>query len=782
MSGDVFTSNPQPETGNVPTRTRLNSLGSTYAFPSRSQSPTKDNHHPYAVKTTSTGLLTRSNSSAGTPFSQHSYSPLLSSPAATPTKGDRGRGRATIHRYSKSLSSAQDFAQLPPPLPSPPPLSPSRSSSASRSDNDDDVSQHFTEEPQAMSSDSEPNLAARVRHAEALPSLFTPRASTAAPAETDSYAELAKVLGIPQNPKYWTPTNLSLYIGTALSAKRGGTLQDHILRDIQIYVIREKVNGRQFMRFSEDDMDDPTLSSWMISSAAKSSLIAQSQELRQRAIKGRIYGFEKGVASPSTGAAGSRYGGSVRGTDSLASSPQSENTCEESSENDDEVLASANNPTWMDRVMLSRTHKSSKDSLSVGSRFSTPSRKSLTQLTSDQARGRVKGMVESFESHSGRSREGSISSETSSLNEESQWAEDASLPSPAPQLPIEHTLFPPMEDEVEEYEAADESDAAVISPMEAPVSEVANGDHPDLIVGDTSPIGAQDFSETLEEPSVAQLLDEEGVDGYLHPWEEDVMGETARKVSMRGLPGSSRSTRFSSVRAGSSRNKRRMPSTSVAELFVPYLEDDIEPSQASTDLEVPITSHVIPPPLSYADQGVETNFDEPVEPLVDPEIDTSDLMRMVESLQSRLTAVEQRLDVLESREIERQLAEQERVNHAAQLASDTAEHVAEALTLVPAVIEEEEFHDEPREEASPLDPPALPKKASIGMITDTPTVAKPPLQAPPPSPTKIPKPSREPRYEDVIPEGLGNFIVGASLGIVVILVQTVLKRYTGRRS
>lgn len=247
-SNDVFTPEKISEKPGFPGRIRTHSQGSTYSLPTRSPSPTKENHHPYAVKTTSTGLLTRSNSSAGTPFTQHSYSPLAS-PSA-PTRVSRSRARTSVHRYSKSLSSANEVFAMPPPLPSPLPHSSSRSSSMSRSGDDDGQNR----EAHILSSDSD-SVLAKARHMETLPSLFTPK-STPAIVTLDPYEELAKALSLPQNPKYWSPTNLSLYIGTVLSTKRGGTLSENVLRDIQIQLIREKINGRQFMRFSEEDMDE----------------------------------------------------------------------------------------------------------------------------------------------------------------------------------------------------------------------------------------------------------------------------------------------------------------------------------------------------------------------------------------------------------------------------------------------------------------------------------------------------------------------------------------------
>lgn len=234
------------EKAGFPGRIRVNSQGSTYVFPS-TPSPTRENqnHHPYGIKTTSTGILTRSNSNAGAPYSQHSYSPL-SSPSR-PDRLARSKTHTTAHRYTRSLTTRDEVFPILPPLPSPPLRTLSRSSSMSRSG---DEGAH--PEIEFASSDSESLFTSPMRRSETIPSLFTPTSPSVV--ASDGYSDTAKELGLPQNPKYWSPTNLSLYLGTALSAKRGGPLQDHVLRDVQIHVIREKITGRQFMRLSEDDM------------------------------------------------------------------------------------------------------------------------------------------------------------------------------------------------------------------------------------------------------------------------------------------------------------------------------------------------------------------------------------------------------------------------------------------------------------------------------------------------------------------------------------------------
>jgi hypothetical protein len=85
---------------------------STMAASTTFSSPPKQtaNTHPYAIKTTSTSILSRSNSTSS-PSNAHFYIPP--SPSPSPTRPDPPRTGAG-HRYSKSLSD-----QTPTPLPLP---------------------------------------------------------------------------------------------------------------------------------------------------------------------------------------------------------------------------------------------------------------------------------------------------------------------------------------------------------------------------------------------------------------------------------------------------------------------------------------------------------------------------------------------------------------------------------------------------------------------------------------------------------------------------------------
>ena len=101
---------PSPSTVGFPA-----SKGSpNLASPSRSSAPR--NEHPYAFKSTSSAVLTRSNSIGNNSrHTHHSYTPV------TPQSPGLSRSQSTGHRHTKSLSNAAPPTPLPmPPSPSTP--------------------------------------------------------------------------------------------------------------------------------------------------------------------------------------------------------------------------------------------------------------------------------------------------------------------------------------------------------------------------------------------------------------------------------------------------------------------------------------------------------------------------------------------------------------------------------------------------------------------------------------------------------------------------------------
>ncbi|KAJ3541385.1 hypothetical protein NM688_g6093 [Phlebia brevispora] len=181
-------------------------------FPSLVQENIKPNPHPYAIRTTSTGVLSRSNSSGrNLAASHHHYVPLPPSPTKREVK---------LHRPVKSLTSKSSFPSLetPKPLPVPP---------------------EFT---------SNAGRPGRRTRAETLPSLPLAPEGSIAPAE------------LPANPKLWTVSQLSTYLLTALRVSTRSldcdeTLPLVIVQDVATIVREAKINGRLFLRLNEEDLE-----------------------------------------------------------------------------------------------------------------------------------------------------------------------------------------------------------------------------------------------------------------------------------------------------------------------------------------------------------------------------------------------------------------------------------------------------------------------------------------------------------------------------------------------
>lgn len=189
------------------------SSGSSVNWP-RPTSPTKDslkpNAHPYPIKTTSTGVLSRSNSSPQH-ISHHTSNTYHYVPTSLPSPKKPSNPAAHHHRYSRSLTS-----ELPRPLPVPPSFSRSPSASPTR------------------------QYQRTHKRADTLPSALT-----------------TPLDELPPNPKVWTPSQLSLYLSTALCAKSGEALElpAPVVHDIAAFIRQSKITGRTFLKFSENDLE-----------------------------------------------------------------------------------------------------------------------------------------------------------------------------------------------------------------------------------------------------------------------------------------------------------------------------------------------------------------------------------------------------------------------------------------------------------------------------------------------------------------------------------------------
>lgn len=172
----------------------------------------KPNPHPYAIKTSTTGLLSNS-SSFSTTSGTHHYIPPSPSPSPTQT-GFEGEGRYTTtttrHRYSSSES--------PRPLPLPP-----SAAGLLGSDDDDDTPRR--------------GITTRAQRAYSLPQL-------------------------PKDPKRWTPAEVSIYLASSLNAAAvgggggGHDLPTRVARDIATFVKDKKITGRRFLSLNEVDLEE----------------------------------------------------------------------------------------------------------------------------------------------------------------------------------------------------------------------------------------------------------------------------------------------------------------------------------------------------------------------------------------------------------------------------------------------------------------------------------------------------------------------------------------------
>ena len=182
----------------------MSTTTSTHHFSTpKKQNP---NPHPYAIKTTSTALLSR-NSSSSTPSTSHHYIPPSSpSPSPTQTKFG-GERRYSRHRYSRSLTS-----ELPRPLPAPPALG-------------------------SFNVDDDTPRRRRVQRTYSLP----------------------QEVELPEDPRRWTPAEVSMYLTFSLNAGGGHDLPTPVTRDIATFVRDKKMTGKSFLRLNEVDLEELVL-------------------------------------------------------------------------------------------------------------------------------------------------------------------------------------------------------------------------------------------------------------------------------------------------------------------------------------------------------------------------------------------------------------------------------------------------------------------------------------------------------------------------------------------
>lgn len=199
--------------------------------PTRHESPLKPNPHPYAIKTTSTALLSRSNSSGHTTQIAHFYIPPH--PSTSPTRSStRRKSEYRGHRYSTSLSGSETSVSISSPAPAPIPFP--------------DLFAH----PQRSASDDVNSPPRRLKRSETLPS-FHPTER-----ETSTVGLALEDLSQP-NPKLWAPAQLAAYLASALRVRSSTTpaVPEPVARDIVAWVRDAKISGRVFLRWGEEDLE-----------------------------------------------------------------------------------------------------------------------------------------------------------------------------------------------------------------------------------------------------------------------------------------------------------------------------------------------------------------------------------------------------------------------------------------------------------------------------------------------------------------------------------------------
>ncbi|KAG2017388.1 hypothetical protein CC2G_006900 [Coprinopsis cinerea AmutBmut pab1-1] len=316
-SSATSTAFPLPASSSTTTSTPSSPTKVSTVLPLQTPPPIKPNAHPYAIKTTSTGILTRSSSNAASPHYKdgHRYVPPPSpSPTASsfaggppsPTKSSHHQqtssggslhevGRKSNayrgHRYSQSLtdvsgSPAPSMGPPPRPLPVPPnftggsanPIQPdytgrSMSASPTKSARFLELQAEFT----GNGEDKTPRQHERTRmkRAETLPSgmeapfpfVFpsTRRQNTTADGEQ-----------LPEDPKTWTPAQVAAYL-------RNSSLDSSANpEDLANFVLERQIAGRAFLRLASSSDERTELDH---------ALRNASRTLRQSSLRGRIWGF-----------------------------------------------------------------------------------------------------------------------------------------------------------------------------------------------------------------------------------------------------------------------------------------------------------------------------------------------------------------------------------------------------------------------------------------------------------------------------------------------------------
>ena len=170
----------------------------------------RSNPHPYAIKTTSTGVLTRSNSAHSTHSTHHFVPSSPTKPKVNQTRQSEG------HKYNHIPNE-----ELPRPLPIPPNFASSGSPTKTEFE-----PHHETSFIGHMKRQSD------TRH-----SLSQPE-----PLKGSVTAEL------PNDPRVWTPSQLSTYLTSS------GDSSPSFAQDLATFIHLHKITSQRFLQLTESDL------------------------------------------------------------------------------------------------------------------------------------------------------------------------------------------------------------------------------------------------------------------------------------------------------------------------------------------------------------------------------------------------------------------------------------------------------------------------------------------------------------------------------------------------
>jgi hypothetical protein len=368
-----------------------------------------------------------------------------------------------------------------------------------------------------------------------------------------------------------------------------------------------------------------------------------------------------------------------------------------------------------------------------------------------------------------------------SIDSEAEESHHADLAGPA--LSLAHSSSPPGYYDDRSPPTVGDSDTELIERIGAaflqkteehgPVTVVPTA-HLSLAIPD-DPLHATAEPVAEEELSMEELLkrmgpEEEEEEASGHPWlDDDIIGQTARRITHH----SSEKILRMAPSLGSSPLMTRSPAA-LSSLFAPPEPEVSFPGEPAPVVDIvpvaqeaPATAaRVLVEQSVWTETPEEGEIIEVAQSIAAVTADSLEFSSMLQVFRERLEAVERRLDELETREAART---QEELHTRLELDKGNtgggiflgevekqaifpagSGHVAQEIvpTVHTSVVE-------PSEDSKPI---THPKSAMNPRIWDSKNVV------------------------DDIPAGLADYVLGASLGVVVILVQFVFRRFVARRS